>query len=441
MTVQPQTVYVSLTDAEIRRQAAGQARTLRDRRYPQLRFRFSTTNRANGAWHVVLRDRWSKAGDYPGINCKAMAAALGEILVRRGIDPGAKATATPWERTGELLAWYQDRMLRDRGLSAKRKAGAKSALTCHLIPRLDNLPLGELAKASLDSLLMWPLQERYELSYVRLVYNVLAKAVRQAHRLGLLHTNPMAGLKFTDFVSTRIRPKPARLRNDDVPVVLVKLANEFDARPADSMLALMMLCHGTRLGETRLALWRNVNLVTGVWFIPEADTKTKAAHTLPLTRQACALLKHYRYRQLAAGYEGGHLFPGIKRGAMSATTATAVFRSYSGGEWSSHDLRKVARTCWMDLGIDYLVGEMLVNHALKNMDATYIHTHAETQKRQALEKWHQRLDEQGLGVFLNGTYPGYEISLKSLEATEYAAFTPNEIPPRRSMDNRSDGAQ
>ena len=435
------TVYVTRSDAEIRRQAAGNARTLRDKRYPQIRFRFSTTDRGVGAWHVVVRDRWSKAGAFPGINCKAMVSALPEILVQRGMDPDAKVTATPWERTGELLVWYQDRMLRDRGLSAKRKAGAKSALTCHLVPRLGDLPLGELAKASLDNLLMWPLQEQYELSYVRLVYNVLAKAVRQAHRLGLLHTNPMAGLKFTDFVSTRIRPKVARLRSDDVPDLLAKLANDFDARPADAMLALMMLCHGTRLGETRMALWRNVNLVAGVWFIPEADTKTKAAHTLPLTQQACALLQQYRARQQARGYGGGHLFPGIKRGAMSATTATAVFRSYSSGQWSSHDLRKVARTCWMDLGIDYLVGEMLVNHALKNMDATYIHTHAETQKRQALERWHQRLDEQGLAGFLTGTYPEYENSSKSLQAFNSVACSENQIPSHRSMDNCSDGVQ
>jgi integrase len=441
MNESAKTLYVSLSDAEIRRQAAGQARTLRDKRYPQLRFRFSTVDRGAGAWHVVVRDRWSKAGDYPGINCKAMVAALPEILLRLGMDTQAKATTTPWVQTGELLAWYQDRMLRDRGLSAKRKAGAKSALNCHLAPRLGDLPLVDLGKASLDSLLMWPLQERYQLSYVRLVYNVLAKALRQAYRLGLLHSNPMTGLKFTDFVSTRIRPKAARLRSDDVPALLARLAAGFEERTADTLLALMMLCHGTRLGETRTALWRHINLATGVWFIPAADTKTKVEHTLPLTAQACALLEQYRARQLARGYSGGYLFPGIKRGAMTATTATAVFRSHSDGQWSSHDLRKVARTCWMDLGIDYLVGEMLVNHALKNMDATYIHTHAETQKRQALERWHQRLDEQGLSVFLTGTYPGHKISSKSPKGLKDVGCSVNQIPPQRSMEIPLGGGQ
>ncbi len=429
------TLHVTVTDAEIRKQAVGTVRELRDPRFPELRFRYSTSDRAKGAWHVVVRGKWGKAGNYPGINAKLMQATLPAILARRAIDPDAASTENAWATTGDLLNWYTDRMLRDRSLSAKRKAGAKSALTCHLVPRLANLPLADFDKASLDSLLMWPLQERYKLSYVRLVYSVLAAAMRQAHRLGLLRRNPMAGLKYSDFVSARIKPKPSRLRSDDLPGVLAKLAAQFDTRPADAMLPLMMLCHGTRLGETRTALWRNINLTTRLWFIPAADTKTKAEHTLPLTEQTCALLRRYQARQWANGYQGAYLFPGTKRGAMSATTATLVFSTLSDRQWSSHDLRKVARTAWMDLGIDYLVGEMLVNHALKNMDATYIHTTAETLKRQALEKWHARLDQDGLSLIGGETIPGQGVSINPLQATDKKPSSPIEIPLQRSTFN------
>ncbi|EJN29852.1 Integrase [Pseudomonas sp. GM78] len=427
------TLHVTLTDAEIRKQAAGQVRQLRDPRFPELRFRYSTSDRTKGSWHVVVRGKWGKAGNYPGINAKLMQSALPAILVRRAVDPDASSTENAWVTTGDLLLWYTDRMLRDRSLSAKRKAGAKSALSCHLVPRLANLPLADLNKSSLDNLLMWPLQERYALSFVRLVYNVLAVAMRQAHRLGLLRLNPMTGLKFSDFVSARIRPKPSRLRGDDLPEVLAKVSEAFDSRPTEAMLALMMLCHGTRLGETRMALWRNVNLGTGQWFIPQADTKTKAEHLLPLTGQVCALLQRYRARQQASGYQGAYVFPGIRRSAMTATTATAVFASLSHHQWTSHDLRKVARTAWMDLGIDYLVGEMLVNHALKNMDATYIHTTAETLKRQALEKWHDRLDDYGLSAVGAETNVRQKNSREPLQTIENTALSEISIPLQGSM--------
>jgi len=435
------TLHVTITDAEIRKQAAGSVRQLRDPRFPELRFRYSTTNRAKGAWHVVVRGKWGKAGDYPGINAKLMQSALPAILVRRAVDPDAPSTENAWANTGDLLGWYMDRMLRDRSLSAKRKAGAKSALTCHLVPRLASLPLNGLGKGTLDSLLMWPLQERYALSFVRLVYNVLAVAMRQAHRLGMLRSNPMASLKFSDFVSARIKPKPSRLRGDDLPAVLAKVSAAFDSRPTEAMLALMMLCHGTRLGETRMTLWRNVNLTTRQWFIPQADTKTKAEHLLPLTDQMCSLLHVYQTRQQASGYQGAYVFPGKRRGAMTATTATAVFASLSDHKWTSHDLRKVARTAWMDLGIDYLVGEMLVNHALKNMDATYIHTAAEALKRQALEKWHHRLDEYGLSAIARETNPGCDVSGKAPQPTENKPYSEISIPLQGSMESLSGGDQ
>ncbi|WP_062388803.1 tyrosine-type recombinase/integrase [Pseudomonas abietaniphila] len=423
------TLTVVMTDAEIRRHAGRQhIRALRDARHPELHFRYSTADRSKGSWHVVVRGKWGKAGNYPGINAKLMQATLPEILARRAVDPSAASTTSSWRTVGDVLSWYTDRMNRDRGLSAKRKASAQSALRRHLVPRLQDLDLASLDRSALDRLLMWPMQERYELSFVRSVYGVLAVAFRQAARLKLINFSPMADLKFTDFVRTRIRPKAARLRGDDLPPLLQTFTDQFDAFPMQAMLPLMMLCHGTRLGETRLARWKNVNLVTRQWFIPAGDTKTKAEHTLPLTEQACALLQRYRAQQLAAGYSGPFLFPGSNGSALSASKACTVFTSVSKGEWSSHDLRKVARTAWADLGVDYMVGEMLLNHAMKDLDATYIHTTAEGMKRKALEAWHQHLDSQGFALLHGGTYAGQPAICTRVQPFESELFSANQHP-------------
>jgi integrase len=425
-----------ISDAEIRRNAAGDLRQLRDTRHRALRFRYSTTDRARGSWHVVVAGQWGKAGNFPDISTKTMLAALPDILVRRGADAEAKSTTTNWVTVGDLLAWYQDRMGRDRGLSTKRKASAKSALTCHLLPCLGDLPLAGVNKTELDKRLMWPMQERFALSFVRSVYGVLAVAFRQAARLDMLARNPMAELKYTDFVRTRIKPKPARLRADDLPPLLQVLAEQFDASPVESMLPLMMLCHGCRLGETRLARWKNVNLVSRQWFIPAADTKTKAEHTLPLTAQACALLARYRAKQAANGYTGPFLFPGSTGAALSASKACTVFTSVAKGEWSSHDLRKVARTAWTDLGVDYMVGELLLNHAMKDLDATYIHTTAEGLKRRALEDWHAHLDTVGFEVLHTGTLPGQNATANPAQATNGEAYSAIKHPSQGRMQNQ-----
>jgi hypothetical protein len=111
------TLHVNITDAEIRKQAAAPVRQLRDHRYPELRFRYSITDRTKGAWHVVVRSKWGKAGNYPGINAKLMQTTLPAILARRSIDPDAASTTTNWTKVGDVLTWYADRMSRDRGLS------------------------------------------------------------------------------------------------------------------------------------------------------------------------------------------------------------------------------------------------------------------------------------------------------------------------------------
>ena len=43
--------------------------------------------------------------------------------------------------------------------------------------------------------------------------------------------------------------------------------------------------------------------------------------------------------------------------------------------------------------MDYIVGERLLNHKLKNLDEVYIHTTMQAQKREALEKYHAWLQE------------------------------------------------
>jgi integrase len=159
---------------------------------------------------------------------------------------------------------------------------------------------------------------------------------------------------------------------------------------------MMMLCHGTRIGETRQARWEHISFSERSWFIPAQNTKTRQAHRLPLTDPLITWLQAYQLQQQETGYAGVHLFPASRgRTPLGATRASELIKGVSRGRWSAHDLRKVARTIWADLGTDYMVGELLLNHALTKLDRTYIHTYAERQCREALERYHDWLMGQG----------------------------------------------
>lgn len=399
-----QTMLTSFTDAEIRRQASNSAvRDLRDARYPGVYFRFHQ-NRERGTWYLVSGGKWDKIAGFPQLPVKGLIVALPKIRERLAADPKASAAAGTLQTVGELLDWFAARQAVDRSLSAKRRSTNTSIISCHLKPRLGTLVVEDVDRSTLDKLVMWPMQAEMSLSYVRLMWGVLVVAFRQAEKLRLITTNPIAGFKFTDFTKARIQPKPSRLRAVQLEEVIGQLAAAFDQHPQDCMLALMMLCHGTRAGETRQAQWSHLTLgEQGEWFIPTENTKTRCEHHLPLTHQVCALLERYRDCQSSKGYKGTYLFPARTRGPMSDSQACAVFTRLGKGEWTSHDLRKVARTGWTDLGVDFLIGEMLVNHTMTRNVQTYIHTSAELLKREALNKWHDWLDGKGFNLIHRST--------------------------------------
>ncbi|MNQ88748.1 Phage integrase family protein [compost metagenome] len=157
------------------------------------------------------------------------------------------------------------------------------------------------------------------------------------------------------------------------------------------------------------------------WYLPVGNTKTRVEHSLPLTEQVCNLLIRYRAAQQASHYDGDCLFRSHSGKGMSEGQASAVFTGLGKGEWSSHDLRKLARTGWADLGIDFLIGEMLINHAMGHNVQAYIHTTVEERKRAALELWHAHLDGKGFSL-IHGLKDGRnENSDNPLQATEHKA--------------------
>lgn len=407
---------VKLSEAEVRRQAADKSvRDLRDPRHPGLYLRF-WSNRERGTWHLVRGKKWVPVARWPDLTVAAVLAELPALRQRLMRNPATALVASGMVTVGQLLDWYGNRMAGDRSLSAKRKAAARAAIGQHLRPCLGDLPVKYVTAELIDKHLIWPCQAKLSLSYLRQMFGMLLTAFRQALKLGMIDSNPIAGVRFNDFTKAKILPKAARLRSVQLPELMQQLAQAFDSAPNDAMLALMMLAHGTRIGETRMARWSDVTLAAAEWFIPAAHTKTRTEHRLPLTAQLKALLTRYRSIQQAQGYEGAYLFPNRRGHCLSETQASMVFTRLGQGEWTSHDLRKVSRTTWTDLGIDGHIGEMLLNHTLGKIASTYVHTQAMEQRKLALEKWHAWLDRIGFTAIHGLKETLFEIPQKSLQA-------------------------
>ncbi|MDI3269056.1 site-specific integrase, partial [Pseudomonas sp. AL15] len=98
----------------------------------------------------------------------------------------------------------------------------------------------------------WPMQADHKLSYVRSALGVLKVAFDFALVLKKITVNPMAGVSFSNFSKAKIKPKGARLRQVAVVDLMAEWADLFPTDPEAVVLAVLMLCHGTRITETRL---------------------------------------------------------------------------------------------------------------------------------------------------------------------------------------------
>lgn len=390
------TVVVNLSDAEIKRQMMGTAHTLRDARYPGVRFRF-LTDRTRGSWFLIGGGKWERVAGYPQLSSKKFFEILPELQAQRALNQPVTAVVGQFDTCGDLLRWHRERVSKDSNLTQKRKNGVRSIIDAQLLPRIGGLRISDISTSAIDDQMMWPLQSELSLSYVHSCLRVFKMAFTQAHKLKLIADNPVAAMRFTDFVSARIKPKPARLNMLDLPELITLLVETFKQNPTTNMLALMMLAHGTRIGETRLARWRHICLKQKVWIIPAENTKTRSEHVLPLTDRMCELLGVYR-EAIGSRYsaQGALFVDRLTNRGLSEQAALGEFRRLSRGQWSSHDLRKLARTGWVELGVDFLIGEMLLNHNMSLMAETYINTSADDLKLDALTRWHKRLDDSGL---------------------------------------------
>lgn len=420
------TAVIQFSEAEIKRQADGNALTLRDPRYPGLRFRF-TGDRTTGSWYLLAGRSWKKVAGYPQLPVRKILEILPELHAKHALGQSVTAGGQ-FATVGDLLRWYGERFATDRHLSEKRRQGVKSMLEVQLLPRIGQLRLTEVAKDTLDAQLMWPMLSELSLSYVHSCLRLLKMAFSRAHRLGMIDSNPMDGLQLADFTRSKIKPKPARLSMLDLPGIVQQIADGFNTAPVESMLALMMLAHGSRIGETRIARWSHICLNTRAWVIPAENTKTKTELRLPLTDRMCELLALYRERMGKRATPAGGLFvQQVSSRVITASQAQASFRRLSGGNWTSHDLRKLARTGWVELGVDYLIGEKLLNHNLSLMAETYINTTADQLKIDALTQWHQKLDEAGLHALATDTNDAPSVIRKTSKQADSKAASENGI--------------
>lgn len=383
------TTTTTISEAVIRENAKNlDVRELNDPRLP-IRFRY-LADRTKGSWFYhggKVRYKW--LGRWPLVKMAHLKSMLPQIEINLASGMNHEAAVIGhFETVSDLLKWHRDQTIKTRALSQSRKTGIKSSIKCYLLPRIGAMHMVDVTSPALLEKLFTPMQEEYSISTVYLAWGVLKSAFKRAHEAELMPSNPIANMKVSDFVKEKIKPKPSKLEDRHLPPIFEELISA--KHSYDSILALLMLLHGTRIGETRQARWDQFNFTDNTWNIPEDITKGDSPGLrVMLTDTTVEILKKHQQWQKKRGYSGIWLFKGSVRSSMTPTQANNAIQNVSNKMWTAHDLRKAYRDVLTEVDTDTFVAERMINHSLTSVQRTYNQKEQNSKARAANERAHK----------------------------------------------------
>jgi integrase len=315
--------------------------------------------------------------------------------IRHGIDPAERQARERAEqqrqRLNSFAAMCED-FIRDKLPSEKRGKEIELTIRRELLPRWGDLPVTAITESHVRDLVKakardYEAMARNLLALIRRIFNW---AIDQ-RAYGLEHS-PCARLKPNKLVGEQA----------DRTRVLCNLEMRALWRAAEAMggaygaFYRMLLLTGQRRNEVAGACWSEIDLKEKLWTIPAERMKAGAAHEVPLSNDAIALLK-----SLPHGKGGDFVFSqsdGVRPIARFSAEKEKLDKAMSKELGSKlvafvvHDIRRTMRTGLSAIpNISDLVRELVIGRTKPELHKVYDQHAYRDDKRHALDAWAKRL--------------------------------------------------
>lgn len=338
-------------------------------------------------------------GAYPSVSLAA--ARDGMIDAKRrlaaGADPGAERKAAKVaEATPEAVALPTFRAVADAWANRQAVAPVTAMKTqwifdTFLYPDLGHRPIRDITARELLAVLR-KIEEAGKLETAKRAKIKAGQVFRYAIIEGLVDSDPSTSLRGA------LKPPKAKHHaavTDPVRIgELLRAIDGFVGQPVTQAALRLAPLVFVRPGELRHAEWAELDLDGAVWRIPAEKMKMKAAHLVPLSRQAIEILQGLKPLTGA----GRYVFPGLRTGSrpMSENTITAALRrmGYSGDEMTGHGFRSTAATRLNEMGWNADAIERQLAHAESNK-VREAYTHAAQyldDRKRMMAAWADYLD-------------------------------------------------
>jgi integrase len=170
------------------------------------------------------------------------------------------------------------------------------------------------------------------------------------------------------------------MAHKDVPACMARLA-EIDSAPSKALQITVLTC--ARTSETLGMTFDEIDFENAIWTIPASRMKMDREHTVPLSEQALAILRH----QHDEGGANPHVFPGRPMSGLSNMSLAMLMRRLK-IDATVHGFRASARSWMADQGVQFEVAEAALAHTVGNaVVAAYQRSSMLDLRRPVLQKW------------------------------------------------------
>lgn len=152
----------------------------------------------------------------------------------------------------------------------------------------------------------------------------------------------------------------------------------------------LLLLTGQRRNEIGKLTWDEIDLARGMIVLPPERTKNSREHSLPLSRQAQAILERLPRRNTTDFLFGKRGFSDWDRGKQELDRRLRI------APYRIHDLRRSCATGMAELGVQPWIIEAVLNHVSGHkagVAGIYNRARYEGEMRNALQRWADHLDQ------------------------------------------------
>ena len=330
-------------------------------------------------------------GQYPLVSLQEARMERDRLrkLVSRGESPARKKAEKPANTTFKGVA---EEWLAKQGerWAAGTLYSARLGFENHVYPVIGNLPLDQVEPVHLLGILR-EMEAKGIGVYALQIRQMLSRIFRYGVATLRCQGDPAELLKGA------VRRAPVTharaMQPEDIREFLMRLGKYQGQRSTVIALRLMLYLF-PRSNELRHAEWSEWQ--GDLWVIPAAKMKRRRMHSVPLSRQALALVQELQ--TLTGG--GRYWFPNQvdPTRPLNATTINRAFHymGYDVGEWSGHDFRATASTLLNEMGFRWDLIERQLAHVDASMTRrSYNHAEWLPERRDMLQKWADYVDRLG----------------------------------------------